>query len=147
MPRGVGGGRKPKRKDAPLTKTQTFRLSAAMDAQIRKGAKESKRSISEEIQYLLERALAFRISAALEEQIQREIADSGRSFNEEVQFRLEESFKPRTDFRLRSDYNAVAATYRLIVAQADIMRQQHPQLDPIYQEMVANWAAIKGEER
>jgi hypothetical protein len=146
MPRGKGGGRPVRQKGTPLLKSQTFRLSTAMDTALRKAAKESKRSISEEIQFLLEQALSFRLSAVLAEQIRRETAESGRSFNEEVEFRLTESFKPRTDFHLRRDYAAVAASYKLIVAQADILRKQHPELEPIYQEVAANWAAIEGEE-
>jgi hypothetical protein len=31
-------------------------------------------------------------------------------------------------------------------ASGDLMRKEHPQLEPAYQHMLANWKAIKGEE-
>lgn len=54
MSRGAGGGRPPRDKEAPLNKSQTFRLTAALDKKLRDAAAESGRSVSEEIQFRLQ---------------------------------------------------------------------------------------------
>jgi len=102
MPRGVGGGRRPRRKDAPLSKSQTFRLSASLDEQLRRAAKEAGRSISEEIQFRLELTFRFRHYAAPTiESIQGSIITG-------------------------------PAGRKLLLAISDILRKDHPDLDPLH---------------
>jgi hypothetical protein len=95
----------------------------------------------------LTKNLTFRLDAELDKQLRRAAERAGRSVSEEVQYRLRESFKLRSAFHLRRDYLAVAASYRFILAQGEILKREHPELAPMYQEVADNWAAIEGEER
>jgi hypothetical protein len=70
MPQGKGGGRPVRQKGSPLSKTQTFRLSELMDSTIRAAAAESKRSISEEIQFRLEESFKMELAEARAENVE-----------------------------------------------------------------------------
>lgn len=105
--RGVGGGRKPKRKDAPLSRSQTFRLSASLDDHLREAAAKSGRTISEEIQFRLELTFGFRPYLG-----------------------------PTIESVRRSILAAENADHRLLLAISDIVRQDHPHLDPIHNALV-----------
>jgi hypothetical protein len=68
MKKKVGkGGRPPKRKGERLSKNRTFRVRGLLDEQLIAAAAESGRSVSEEIEYRLERSfLAGRQAVELE---------------------------------------------------------------------------------
>jgi hypothetical protein len=95
----------------------------------------------------LSKNLTFRLDTELDRQLRKAATESGRSVSEEIQYRLRQSFKPGTNFQVEADYKAVAASYQFMLAQGAITTKDHPELGPLYEQMKANWEAIKGEEK
>jgi hypothetical protein len=83
--RAKGGGRKPKRPGTPLSRVQTFRLTAVLGSRLRKASKESGRSITEQIQFELEQPLKLRLDSTFGSCAQS-ASDAGRSLADEIAF-------------------------------------------------------------
>jgi hypothetical protein len=126
--RAKGGGRKPKRPGTPLSRVQTFRLTAELDWRLRKASKESGRSIIEQIQFELEQPLKLRLDSTLA--VARSSIARRPLARRRNRFQLKQTFEPTTPFALRADYEAVSSTSSL--AFGDIVRKDHPEFDPLY---------------
>jgi predicted HicB family RNase H-like nuclease len=100
-------GRPPKRKGERLSKNRTFRVRGTLDEQLVVAADAARRSVSEEIEYRLERSfqeeeiekstgtvkLQVRLPERLRSDLEQAAKDNNQSINTEIFDRLDVSFQ------------------------------------------------------
>jgi len=98
-------GRPPKREGERLSKNRTFRVRGTLDEQLEAAAQKARRSVSEEIEFRLERSfwqeeierdtaqLQVRLSERLRGRLEQAAKNHGWTMNTEIVDRLEVSFQ------------------------------------------------------
>jgi predicted HicB family RNase H-like nuclease len=130
-------GRPPKRKGERLSKNRTFRVRGTLDEQLAAAADAAGRSVSEEIEYRLERSfwreeiegktveLQVRLPERLQGRLEEAAKNKGWSMNTEIVDRLDVSFQ----LQIRQEMEMKAAQEGVAAAKVFEEGLSHPPAD------------------